>query len=154
MAYFKAKKMKINGRYYPVAVLTDRPMEIDEVAEQIAEASTVSKADVLAVLTSLPPVMARGMNAGRSVHLDGVGRFRYTIAAKKGGKATPEEVTANDVERTRIHFTPEGTRVQGVVTRALTNRAHWTLWTGSTVPEGGEETPGTSEDDGNDDGEL
>lgn len=51
MAYFKAKKMKINGRYYPVAVLTDRPMEIDEVAEQIAEASTVSKADVLAVLT-------------------------------------------------------------------------------------------------------
>lgn len=154
MAYFKAKQMKVNGRYYPVAVLTDRPMEIDEVAEQIAEASTVSKADVLAVLNALPPVMARGMNAGRSVHLDGVGRFRYTIAAKKGGKATPEEVTANDVERTRIHFTPEGTRSQRVVTRALTHRAHWTLWTGSTVSDSEEETPGTGGTGGSDDGEL
>ncbi len=148
MAYFKAQKMKINGRYYPVAVLTDRSMEIDEIAEQIAEVSTVSKADVLAVLNSLPSVMARGMNAGRSVHLDGIGRFRYTIGAKKGGKATPEEVTANDVERTRIHFTPEGKRVQGVMTRALTHRVHWTLWTGSTVTDDEENTPETDEGEG------
>ena len=63
MAFFKAQQMKTNGKYYPVAVLVDRPMEIDEIAAQIAEASTVAKADVVAVLAALPSVMARGMNA-------------------------------------------------------------------------------------------
>lgn len=135
MAYFKPQLMKSNGRYYPVAVLTDRPMEIDEIAEQIAESSTVSKADVKAVLAALPSVMARGMDAGRSVYLEDLGRFRYTIAAKKGGQATADEVTANDVERTRIHFTPEGTRRQGVVTRTMTATAHWVRWNGDTVDE-------------------
>lgn len=143
MAYFKPQKMATNGRYYPVAVLTDQPMEIDEIAEQIAEASTVSKADVVAVLAALPPVMARGMNAGRSVHLDNIGHFRYTISAKKGGRATAEEVTANDIERTRIHFTPEGMRKQGTVTRALSDNVRWTRWgeaSSETESEGGSES--------------
>lgn len=141
MAYFKVQKMKRNERYYPVAVLTDRPMETDEIAQQISEASTVSKADVVAVLAALPTVMARGMDAGRSVHLQDIGRFRYTIATKKGGQATAKEVTANDVDHTRVHFTPEGSRRQaGVVTRALSDSAHWVKWTGTTdasTSEGG-----------------
>lgn len=141
MAYFKVQKMKRNERYYPVAVLTDRPMETDEIAQQISEASTVSKADVVAVLAALPTVMARGMDAGRSVHLQDIGRFRYTIAAKKGGQATAKEVSANDVDHTRVHFTPEGSRRQaGVVTRALSDSAHWVKWTGTTdasTSEGG-----------------
>lgn len=141
MAYFKVQKMKRNERYYPVAVLTDRPMETDEIAQQISEASTVSKADVVAVLAALPTVMARGMDAGRSVHLQDIGRFRYTIATKKGGQATAKEVSANDVDHTRVHFTPEGSRRQaGVVTRALSDSAHWVKWTGTTdasTSEGG-----------------
>lgn len=141
MAYFKVQKMKRNERYYPVAVLTDRPMETDEIAQQISEASTVSKADVVAVLAALPTVMARGMDAGRSVHLQDIGRFRYTIATKKGGQATAKEVSANDVDHTRVHFTPEGSRRQaGVVTRALSDSAHWVKWTGTTdasASEGG-----------------
>lgn len=132
MAYFKVRKMKMNDRYYPVAVLTDRPMETEEIAEQISEACTVSKADVVAVLAALPSVMARGMDAGRSVHLQDIGRFRYTIATKKGGQATAKEVSANDVDHTRVHFTPEGSRRQaGVVTRALSESAHWVKWNGT-----------------------
>ena len=132
MAYFKVRKMKMNDRYYPVAVLTDRPMETEEIAEQFSEACTVSKADVVAVLAALPSVMARGMDAGRSVHLQDIGRFRYTIATKKGGQATAKEVSANDVDHTRVHFTPEGSRRQaGVVTRALSESAHWVKWNGT-----------------------
>lgn len=132
MAYFKVRKMKMNDRYYPVAVLTDRPMETEEIAEQISEACTVSKADVVAVLAALPSIMARGMDAGRSVHLQDIGRFRYTIATKKGGQATAKEVSANDVDHTRVHFTPEGSRRQaGVVTRALSESAHWVKWNGT-----------------------
>lgn len=147
MAYFKVRKMKMNDRYYPVAVLTDRPMETEEIAEQISEACTVSKADVVAVLAALPSVMARGMDAGRSVHLQDIGRFRYTIATKKGGQATAKEVSANDVDHTRVHFTPEGSRRQaGVVTRALSESAHWVKWTGTaedaTTEGGGTEQGG------------
>ena len=135
--------MKANGKFYPTAVLVDKPMEIDELAEQIAEVSTVSKADVVAVLASLPTIMSRGMNAGRSVHLQDVGFFRYIIDARKGGRDTEEEVTAQDVERTRIRFTPETRFSSGrVATRALTPASvRWTKWGGSTVSEGGS-TPG------------
>lgn len=154
MAYFKVQKMKRNDRYYPVAVLTDRPMETDEIAQQISEASTVSKADVVAVLAALPSVMARGMDAGRSVHLQDIGRFRYTIATKKGGQATAKEVSANDVDHTRVHFTPEGSRRQaGVVTRALSESAHWVKWNGtaedSTTEGGGTDQGGDSGQDEN-----
>ena len=79
MAFFKAQQMKTNGKFYPVAVLVDRPMEINEIAAQIAEASTVAKADVVAVLASAngekitflavcgPEAVKRGIKAGELV---------------------------------------------------------------------------------------
>lgn len=30
MAFFKPRQMKINGKFYPTAVLVDRPMEIEK----------------------------------------------------------------------------------------------------------------------------
>lgn len=154
MAFFKPTQMKINGKFYPVAVLVDRPMEIDEIAEQIAEMSTVSKADTVAVLAALPGVMARGMNAGRSVHLQDLGFFRYTAEAKKGGKDSADEVNATDVVRTRVRFTPE-TRYSAdrSATRALTpQNVRWTKWGGqvSDDPSTGDDNEDTgSGGDGN-----
>lgn len=145
MAYYKAQKMKINGRYYPVAVITDRPMETDELAQQISEASTVSKADVVAVLAALPSVMTRGMDAGRSVHLQDVGYFRYTAAAKKGGQETAEKVTASDIDYARVQFRPETQFKNGATTRVLSNNVHWTRWEGK-------EAEGTSEGEGEGEG--
>ena len=148
MAYFKPQKMKTNGRYYPVAVITDRPMETDELAQQISEASTVSKADVVAVLAALPSVMSRGMNAGRSVHLQDIGYFRYTAAAKKGGQETAEKVTASDVER-RAYNSVLKPSSRMALPPVLSNNVHWTRWEGK-------EAEGTSEggEDGEDGGEL
>lgn len=139
MAYFKVTKMKSTGKYYPTAVLVDKPIETDELAEQIAEISTVSKADIVAVLASLPGVMSRGMNSGRSVHLQDLGFFRYTIDARKGGRDTEKEVVPDDVERTRIRFTPETHFSTGrVATRALTPEAvRWVKWGGATADDSG-----------------
>lgn len=137
MAFFKVNKMKANGKFYPTAVIVDSPMETEELAEQISEVSTVSKADIVAVLASLPNIMARAMNSGRSVHLQDLGFFRFTIDAKKGGRDTAEDVTADDVAGTRIRFTPETHYSTGrVATRALTPESvHWKKWGGSTVSE-------------------
>lgn len=145
MAFFKVTKMKSTGKYYPTAVLVDKPMEIDELAAQIAEMSTVSKADIVAVLASLPGVMARGMNSGRSIHLQDLGFFRYTIDARKGGRDTEKEVSPDDVERTRIRFTPETRFSTGrVATRALTPESvRWVKWKGETTDDGSTDTGGS-----------
>lgn len=142
MAFYKARKMKANGKYYPVAVLVAQAAGTDEIARQIAEASTVSKADIVAVLAALPSVMARLMNEGRSVRLENIGSFRYTINAKKGGKETDREVSANDIEGTRIRFVPETSRKAGTAgTRTLVGSdISWNRWDGQTLPD---ETEGT-----------
>lgn len=148
MAFFKVTKMKSTGKYYPTAVLVDKPVEIDELAEQIAEISTVSKADIVAVLASLPGVMSRGMNSGRSVHLQDLGFFRYTIDARKGGRDTEKEVVPDDVERTRIRFTPETHFSTGrVATRALAPESvRWVKWGGATTDNGGNADDGGGSD--------
>ncbi len=147
MAYFKPKMMAVNQKWYPVAVITDRPAELDEIAEQISEASTVAKADVAAVLAALPSVMKRLMNAGRGVHLQDIGHFRFTVAARPGGKDKAEEVTANDIQHARIRFQPESTRSgsSGAMSRALSEGIHWTLWKGETLPDNPDEEGGGGE---------
>lgn len=138
MAFYQVKKLKPNDKYYPVAVLVDVPMEIEEIAEQISEMCTATKADIMAVFSALPTVMSRGMNAGRSVHLPEIGNFRYTINARDGGRDTAEEVTAEDIEGVRIRFTPETRYTTGrQVTRSLVDsNIRWTLWRGAAVDDG------------------
>ena len=94
--------------------------------------------------------MARGMNAGRSVHLQDIGFFRYTIAARKGGQDTPDKVTAEDIELTRIRFTPETHYTQGrAVTRNLAPASvRWTRWNGEEKSATGGTGSGGSEEEG------
>lgn len=150
MAFYNVKQLKPTDKYYPVAVLVDEPMEIDEIARQISDMCTVNKADIVAVLTALPTVMSRGMNAGRSVHLDEIGYFRYTINARKGGRDTAKEVTEEDIESVRIRFTPETSYPTGKgTTRSLVDAdIRWTKWTGAEVSDGSGDT---STDEGEED---
>lgn len=140
MAFYKPMQMQTNGKFYPVAVIVDRPMEQEELVAAVSEKCTVHKADVLAVMAALTNVMAVGMNAGRSVHLPDLGYFRYTIHALKGGRNTAEEVTAADVQGTRIRFTPETRFSSGnrkAATRALAPvSVRWTRWEGKTADDG------------------
>ena len=100
MAFYKKVKMKVNGKWYPKSVLVDSAVTTEQVAKRMAAESTVSPADVRAVLTALGGVMGDYMAQGRSVKLDGIGSFYFTAQAKKNGVATEKEVTAaliNDV---------------------------------------------------------
>ena len=158
MAYFKPMQLHSNQKYYPVAVIVDRPMEQEELVAAISEKCTVHKADVLAVLAALTNVMAAGMNAGRSVHLPDLGCFRYTIHARKGGRDSAKEVTAADVQGTRIRFTSETRFASGnrkAATRALAPvSVHWTRWDGQTpdgtTADGGDSGTDSGEDSGGD----
>ena len=74
--------------------------------------------------------MAAFMAEGRTVKLEGVGTFYYTINADKG-IAKPEEVTAKQIKNVRVRFIPETSRTQSnkVATRSLVSESiHWEEW--------------------------
>ena len=92
--------------------------------------------------------MAAFMAEGRTVKLEGIGTFYYTINADKG-IAKPEEVTAKQIKNVRVRFIPETSRTQSnkVATRSLvSDNIHWEEWKESLTPkpkgEGSEEHPG------------
>ena len=74
--------------------------------------------------------MASFMAEGRTVKLEGVGTFYYTINADKG-IAKPEEVTAKQIKGIRVRFIPETSRTQSnkVATRSLVSETiYWEEW--------------------------
>ena len=127
--------MKINGKWYPKSVLVVSPATTEQVAKRLAAKSTVSPADVRAVLTALGGVMGDFMAQGRSVKLDGVGSFYFTAVTNKNGVATEKEVSANQISGVRVRFIPE-TRYRGggkgrVSTRGLSDvDIEWEEWKG------------------------
>ena len=127
--------MKINGKWYPKSVLVVSPATTEQVAKRLAAESTVSPADVRAVLTALGGVMGDFMAQGRSVKLDGVGSFYFTAVTNKNGVATEKEVSANQISGVRVRFIPE-TRYRGggkgrVSTRGLSDvDIEWEEWKG------------------------
>ena len=135
MPFYKKIKMKVNGKWYPKSVLVMSPVSTEQVAKRLAAESTVSPADVRAVLTALGGVMGDFMAQGRSVKLDGVGSFYFTAVTNKNGVATEKEVSANQISGVRVRFLPE-TRYRGggkgrVSTRGLSDvDLEWEEWKG------------------------
>ena len=130
MAFFKKVKKKVTGLWYPQVVTVGKPITTDQVSNRLASISTVSRGDTYAVLKNLGEVMAAFMAEGRTVKLDGIGTFYYTINADKG-IAKPEEVTAKQIKNVRVRFIPESSRTQNnkVATSSLvSNSIYWEEW--------------------------
>ena len=118
----------------------------DRIAERLAEISTVSRSDVLAVLGNLASVMADYMALGKSVKIDGLGTFYFTAVANGTGVETPEEVNANQITGVRVRFIPETKRTDGNrrTYRSLTDiEIEWLEWKGSEKTDEPEITDGT-----------
>ncbi len=115
--------MKANGKWYPKSVLVGSAVTTEQVSKRVAAESTVSPADVRAVLTALGGVMGDYMAQGRSVKLDGIGSFYFTATANKNGVDTEKEVTAALINGVRVRFLPE-TRYRGGGTRATGGGRH------------------------------
>ena len=138
MAFWKRIKMKINGLWYPKSVLVGTPVTTKQVAERLARESTVSLADVYAVLLSLGSVLGDYMSQGRSVKLDGIGSFYFTATANKNGVAKEEDVSAKQINGVRVRFIPEPSYKQNGstpagrrATRNLTDVSiEWEEWKG------------------------
>lgn len=105
--------------YYPRAIVQGRPVETETIAKDLAKISTVSNSDVQAVLGDIAGVMHTRMSQGKSVHIKGLGYFRYVLDTT-GVKDVKEFDFEKQVKAVRVEFVPERSKLSnGAYTRAL-----------------------------------
>ena len=119
MPFWKKQYNKSKKVYYPQAIVKGKPIETKELAAELAMISTVSNSDVQAVLGDIATVMHKLMKQGKSVHITGLGYFRYTLDSV--GVASLEEFDFEKQKKAvRVEFTPEREKTSsGTYTRAL-----------------------------------
>ncbi|TGX82214.1 DNA-binding protein [Palleniella muris] len=120
MPFWKKMYNKKSKVYYPRAVVQGKPVETETIAKDLAKISTVSNSDVQAVLGDIAGVMHTRMSQGKSVHIKGLGYFRYTLESK-GVETLDEFNFERQVKAVRVEFLPERERLSGSksYTRAL-----------------------------------
>ena len=106
MAYYKKVFNKTQGVYYSHAIVQGKPVSTEAIAKELSRMSTVSNSDVQAVLGDIAEVMHTRMAAGKSVHIKGLGYFRYTLSTK-GVKTLEEFDFQKQVQAVRVEFIPE-----------------------------------------------
>lgn len=89
---------------YLATIETGEVVDIDEISEQIEKISTVSKADILAVLSALETTMIWAIEKARPVKLKLLGTFYPILQAK--AQDTPEKVTKETIRRFYCVFKP------------------------------------------------
>ena len=109
MAFYKKRYSKSYKVYYPFAVVVGKPVETKDIVKDLATISTVSRADINAVLGDLAQVLHGYMKNGKSVHLEGLGYFRYTLSAT--GVASVDDFDFDEqLKSVKVQFSPERTK--------------------------------------------
>lgn len=111
--FYKKIFRHLSKKWYPMSILVGTSVTTDQIAKRIASESTVSPADVKAVLEALSGVMGEYMAQGRSVRLDGIGSFFFKLSATGNGVDTEEEVSINQINGVKVRFIPETTFKRG-----------------------------------------
>ncbi len=119
MPFWKKMFNKKQRVYYPRAIVQGKPVETETIAKDLARISTVSNSDVQAVLGDIAPVMHTRMAQGKSVHIKGLGYFRYVIDSV-GVKDLEDFNFEKQKKAVRVEFIPERSKLSnGSYTRAL-----------------------------------
>ena len=78
---------------------------IDELAEEISLATTLTPADVKACIACFMQSIPKHLMTGQAVNCEGFGIFRLSFSVKEGHEKR-EDVTAKDIETLRVLFRP------------------------------------------------
>ena len=84
--------------------------DFDDLAEDIAESTTVTKADAMAVLASIKPFITKALLSGQVVVLSDLGRFQVTLQGKCYTSETMNAegfTPASMIKGHRITFRPD-----------------------------------------------
>jgi predicted histone-like DNA-binding protein len=75
-----------------------------EIAKEIEGRSALSLGDVQSVLSNLVEILPLFLKLGQTINLEGFGSFRISVTSE--GTATPEELTARNVNGVKLIFLP------------------------------------------------
>ena len=135
------------GKWYGRAVIT-QTVGIEQIALTMQDNCTVKRADILAVLSELGPVISQLLKDSKRVRIPYLGSFKLGLQTK--GEADPEKFNVRDnVKRVRVLFQPEshvsegGRRVKSMVEGVVV----------SLLPDPNPQSPDGQEDDNQGDGE-
>lgn len=95
-----------NLKYYAYLVHPG-VITIEGLAKRIASNCTVTRADCLAVLSSLQEQIIYALQSGMRVHLGDVGNFR--LNCQSGGSETPEDFSVKQIKKLKVVFSPSKT---------------------------------------------
>lgn len=112
MAFWKKAYNRARESYYPRAIVQGKPVETETIAKDLAKISTVSNSDVQAVLGDIAGVLHMRMSQGKSVHIKGLGYFRYGLETK-GVKDLKDFDFEKQVKAVHVEFIPERTKMSG-----------------------------------------
>jgi predicted histone-like DNA-binding protein len=87
-------------------------LNLNEIARELADRSSLSQGDVLNVLRNLVEVLPMYLKLGMTIRLEGFGSFH--ISVKSEGTENPEELTVHNVKKARIVFVPSTTLKEGI----------------------------------------
>ena len=156
MAFFREKFSKLTHLWTVISVSVSQ-YSTKRLAKDIEKESTVSYADVLAVLGSLPTVMQRYLAEGHTVKLDGIGTFYLAVQCTKTGVEDQKKISADQITNVKVQFRPEmvstgrkGKRRNVLVAEDL----QWTYLPNTKKTEEGEEPGGSSTGSGTGGGET
>ena len=97
------QKQNQPAKFYAVAQSRGE-VNFRDMAKEIAEITTVSVPDAVAVLESLVMIIPRHIEKGEIVRLGELGSLRITINSE--GSETAEEVNASKVKKANYRFSP------------------------------------------------
>lgn len=111
----------------PEIVRTGKVINVRMLSKQISMATTLTQADIAAVLYSLPQFINMHLKEGHTVRLDGMGT--YTVYGRTRGKGVlkREDVRPSQFGSLVVKFTPEYTiSYDGVRSRSILDDIEFT----------------------------
>jgi predicted histone-like DNA-binding protein len=91
------------AKWYASAV-GDGETKLNDLAQYASETSTVSKADILAVLESTLTKVSKDLSEGKIVRVGEY--FTLQMSVSSEGSEKEEEVTASKIKKSKINFRP------------------------------------------------
>lgn len=88
-------------KFHPCPVYTETKTLVD-LAEEISHSTTLTAADIKAVIEELVAVFAKELVRGVKIKIEGLGTFRISFGG--AGHESPDEVTVADIDGIRVVF--------------------------------------------------
>lgn len=108
MKYKKIKRKnpinkEADGKYYASPVNSGK-ITLNELSSRIERNSSLSKGDILNVMSNFLDEVPEYLKDGKSVQLGDFGTFRCSFSSEGADK--PEQINASSIKATRVIFTP------------------------------------------------